>query len=172
MTIYDFDVTLSDGQTISMSQFKNKLLLIVNTATHCGFTPQYTGLETLYQSYKDKGLEVLDFPCNQFMNQAPESDEEINHICEINYQTTFKRFAKIKVNGKDAHPLFKYLKDNAPKELGEQLKEDGGLSSFIFGKKIKWNFTKFLVNREGEIIYRFSSQVTPDKIEDIIKTLV
>ena len=157
MEIYDFNVTNNKGQLISLSQFKGKVLLIVNTATGCGFTPQYKGLEDLYKKYKDKGLEILDFPCNQFGHQAPGSDQEIDSFCSLNYDTTFPRFKKIDVNGEDAIPLYKWLKD-----------QKGGL----FGKAIKWNFTKFLVDKNGKVVERYSPTTPPAKIENKIKELL
>jgi glutathione peroxidase len=133
------------------------VLLVVNTATGCGFTPQYEGLQELYDKYQDKGFEILDFPCNQFGNQAPGSEDEIVSFCQLNYGVSFKQFAKIEVNGENEAPLYTYLK-----------KQQGG----ILGSKIKWNFTKFLVDRDGNVIDRFAPTVTPDKIEDRIKELL
>ena len=133
---------------------KGKVLLIVNTATGCGFTPQYKGLEELYEKYKDQGFEILDFPCNQFMGQAPGSDAEINEFCTLKYNTTFKRFKKIDVNGSSEDPLYTYLKS---KKRG------------VMGRKIKWNFTKFLVDREGNVVKRFAPTTTPEKILGSIK---
>ena len=156
MEIYDFNVKNTKGKNVSLAKYKGKVMLIVNTATHCGFTPQYEGLEKLYEKYHKQGLEILDFPCNQFANQAPESDEEIANICAMRYKTTFETFAKIKVNGKNADPLYKYLK-----------KQKGGLISAI-----KWNFTKFLVDREGNVVARFASSLEPGKMEDDIKKLL
>ncbi|MDR0831271.1 MAG: glutathione peroxidase [Bacillales bacterium] len=155
MKIYDYQVKNVDGTKKDLQDYQGKVLLIVNTATHCGFTPQYKGLQSLYLKYKDKGFEVLDFPCNQFMHQAPESDQGIASFCELKYQTTFPRFSKIEVNGDKADPLFVYLKANSnPKG------------------SIKWNFTKFLIDRDGNIVNRYSSLVTPEKIEnDIINLL-
>ena len=157
MEIYDFKVKDNKGNEISLSEFKGKVLLIVNTATGCGFTPQYEGLEELYKKYKSKGLEILDFPCNQFGHQAPGSDDEINSFCTLNYDTTFPRFKKIDVNGENADPLYKWLK-----------KEKGG----IFGNAIKWNFTKFLIDRNGRVIDRYSPTTTPAKIENKIRKLL
>ena len=157
MNIYDFTVKDSKGNDVSLSKYKGKVLLIVNTATGCGFTPQYEGLEKLYKEYKDKGFEVLDFPCNQFLNQAPGSDEEINSFCTLKYDTTFPRFKKIDVNGENAIPLYKWLKE-----------QKGG----IFGSAIKWNFTKFLVDREGNVVKRFAPATPPLKIEEDIKKLL
>ena len=142
---------------MSLKDYKGKVVLIVNTATGCGLTPQYQGLQELYDKYKDQGFEILDFPCNQFMGQAPGSAEEINTFCTLNYQTTFPRFAKIKVNGKEAEPLFDWLK-----------KEKSG----PLGARIEWNFAKFLINREGKVVERFSSKTDPLKLEEAINTLL
>jgi glutathione peroxidase len=156
MKIYDFKVTDNKGEEVSLSSYQGKVLLIVNTATGCGFTPQYKGLQEMYDKYKDKGFEILDFPCNSFLFQAPGSDEKINNFCTLKYNTTFKRFTKIKVNGKDAIPLYQYLTS----------KESG------FGGRIKWNFTKFLIDREGNVINRFAPNVKPEKFEEeVLKAL-
>jgi len=157
MTIYDFTVMAQDGSPFSLEAYRRQVLLIVNTATGCGLTPQYQGLQELYDKYKDQGFEILDFPCNQFMGQAPGSAEEINSFCTLNYHTTFPRFAKIKVNGKEAEPLFDWLK-----------KEKSG----PLGARIEWNFAKFLINREGKVVERFSSKTDPLKMEDAIKVLL
>ena len=157
MSIYDYSVKDRKGNDVSLDRFKGKVLLIVNTATGCGFTPQYEGLEKLYKTYKEKGLEILDFPCNQFGNQAPGSDDEIHDFCTLKYNTTFDQFAKIEVNGENESPLYTFLK-----------KEQGG----VLGSKIKWNFTKFLVNREGKVMARFAPTDTPEKIEKSIKELI
>ena len=157
MTIYDFKLLDPKGNEVSMEKYKGKVLLIVNTATGCGFTPQYEGLEKLYKEYHDKGFEILDFPCNQFGNQAPGSDEEIGEFCTLTYDTTFPRFKKINVNGKDASPLYKWLK-----------KQKGG----IFGSAIKWNFTKFLVDRNGKVIARFAPVTKPEKIKMAISKVL
>lgn len=157
MNIYDFKVINNKGEEIPLSIYKGKVLLIVNTATGCGFTPQYKGLEELYKKYKDDGLEILDFPCNQFGHQAPGTDQEIDSFCTLNYDTTFPRFKKIDVNGDNASPLYKWLK-----------KEKGG----IFGDAIKWNFTKFLVDKEGKVVERYSPTTSPSKIEKKIKELL
>lgn len=157
MNIYDFTVTRNDGKEISMADFKSKVLLIVNTATGCGFTPQYEGLEKLYEKYKKNGFEILDFPCNQFGHQAPGSDSEINNFCSLKYDTTFPRFKKVDVNGKDASPLFKWLK-----------KQKKG----IFSDAIKWNFTKFLVDRNGNVVARYAPITSPEKIESKVKDLL
>ncbi len=153
-----YDITVQDrlGNEVKMSDYKGKVLLIVNTATGCGFTPQYEGLEALYEKFKDKGLEILDFPCNQFANQAPGSDEEIHQFCTLKYNTTFPRFKKIEVNGENESPLYTYLKSQQKGKLGS---------------KIKWNFTKFLVDREGKVIDRFGPATTPASIEKKIANL-
>ena len=157
MNIYDFKVKTRKGEEVELSTFKGKVMLIVNTATGCGFTPQYEGLEKLYEKYHDKGFEVLDFPCNQFGHQAPGTDEEIHEFCTGKYKTQFDQFAKIDVNGKNEDPLYTYLKS-----------KKGGL----LGKNIKWNFTKFLVDKEGNVIKRYDPTVEPMKIEnDIIELL-
>ena len=156
-SLYDFTVSDQADQPVSLKDYKGKVVLIVNTATGCGLTPRYQGLQELYDKYKDQGFEILDFPCNQFMGQAPGSAEEINTFCTLNYQTTFPRFAKIKVNGKEAEPLFDWLK-----------KEKSG----PLGARIEWNFAKFLINREGKVVERFSSKTDPLKMEDAIKALL
>lgn len=147
--LYDFTIKKQDRSDYSLSDLKGKVVLIVNTATGCGLTPQYDGLQKIYDTYKDKGLEILDLPCNQFMGQAPGTAEEINSFCTLNYQTTFPRFAKIKVNGKDAEPLYTWLKEEKKGPLG---------------KKIEWNFAKFLIDREGHVVERFSSKTKPEKM--------
>ncbi len=157
MSIYDFKVKDAKGETVDMSDYKGKILLIVNTATGCGFTPQYDGLEKLYADYKENGFEILDFPCNQFGHQAPGTEEEIVSFCKMKFGTTFKQFAKIEVNGKNEEPLYTYLKSQK-KGIG--------------GSNIKWNFTKFLVDRDGNVVERFGSTTTPEKIEKKIKELI
>ena len=156
-SLYDFTVSDQADRPVSLQDYKGKVVLIANTATGCGLTPQYQGLQKLYDKYKDQGFVILDFPCNQFMGQAPGSAEEINSFCTLNYQTTFPRFAKIKVNGKEAEPLFEWLK-----------KEKSG----PLGARIEWNFAKFLINREGQVVERFSSKTDPLKMEDTIKSLL
>ena len=157
MKIYDIKVKTIDDTESTLKQYEKKVLLIVNTATGCGFTPQYEGLQKLYDKYQEKGLETLDFPCNQFGSQAPGTIKEINSFCSLNYGTTFPRFAKVDVNGENEAPIYKYLKSQ----------KKGLLIS-----KIKWNFTKFLVDREGNIIKRYAPTYSPSKIEkDILKLL-
>ena len=153
MSIYDIKVTDNKGNEVSMSDYKGKVLLIVNTATGCGFTPQYEGLEKMYEKFVDRGFEILDFPCNQFAFQAKGSDEQIHEFCTLNYNTKFPRFKKIKVNGGDAAEIFKYLK--------EQKKG-----------RIKWNFTKFLVDAEGNVVDRFEPTTKPEDIEASVEKLL
>lgn len=155
MDLYDFEVNKIDGTPTKIQAFKGKVLLIVNTASNCGFTPQYDGLESLYERYKDSGLEILGFPCNQFGYQEKGSNDEIRSFCKVKFGIKFPMFEKIKVNGKNAHPLYSYLKEKAPGILGS--------------KKIKWNFTKFLVSKNGEVIKRYAPNITPEKIEADIK---
>jgi glutathione peroxidase len=152
---YDFEVNRLNGDPVKLSEYHGKALLIVNTASRCGFTPQYSGLETLYGKFKACGLEILGFPCNQFGKQEPGSSDEIAEFCSVNYGVTFPMFEKIDVNGNDAHPLYRYLKGEARGVLGSE--------------PIKWNFTKFLVNREGEVVKRYGSTTKPDQIEADIK---
>ncbi len=177
--MYEFEIEKRDGSKFKLEELKGKVLLIVNTATGCGFTPQYEALENLYKKYHEQGLEILDFPCNQFGHQAPGSDDEIHEFCTAKYQTTFDQFKKIDVNGENAHPLWTYLKENSPKEfikgIGHKIamKAVKGLSKTCKDKKdIKWNFTKFLVNKKGEVVSRVSPIESPLKMEeDIIKAL-
>jgi glutathione peroxidase len=157
MSIYDVEVKKMDGSEISMSDYKGKVLLIVNTATGCGFTPQYDGLQDLYDKYKDKGFEILDFPCNQFGNQAPGSEEEIHSFCTGRYGITFPQFAKVDVNGPNESPLYTLLK-----------KEKGGL----LGSKVKWNFTKFLIDKDGNVVKRYGSVDKPENLEKDIAALL
>ena len=157
MSIYDISFLDKQGQQTTLRPFKGKVLLIVNTATHCGFTKQYASLEEIYQQYRDRGLVVIDFPCNQFGEQAPGNAEEIDSFCDINFHTTFPRFAKLEVNGDNEAPLYTYLKQ-----------EKGGL----LGSKIKWNFTKFLVDREGVVIDRFAPAQDPEGFTKEIEALL
>ncbi len=158
MNIYDFNVTTIEGKEISMSQYKGKVLLIVNVASQCGFTPQYEGLEKLYETYKDDGFMVLGFPSNQFGEQEPGSDEEIIFFCQGTYDVQFDMFSKIDVNGDNADPLYKYLKH-------EQ-------SGFLWTESIKWNFTKFLVDRKGNVVERYGSSTKPESIKEDIEKLL
>ena len=162
-TVYDFMVKDRAGNDVSLSEYNNKVLLIVNTATGCGFTPHYDPLEAMYRDLRDKGFEILDFPCNQFANQAPGDEEEIHQFCKLKYGTEFPQFAKIDVNGENAEPLFAYLASEKPFEgFGKGLKNVAlkkftELNNKKFGDKayIKWNFTKFLIDREGNVVLRF-----------------
>ena len=181
MKIYDFTVKNRKGEDISLENYKEKVLLIVNTATRCGFTPQYEELENLYEKYNKEGFEVLDFPCNQFGNQAPESDEEIHTFCQLNYKVKFNQLAKVEVNGENAIPLFKYLKEQKgfagfdPKhKLTSVLTEMLSKNDSDFAKKsdIKWNFTKFLVGKSGNVVARFESTTSVEVIEQEIKKLL
>lgn len=157
MGIYDFTVKARDGSDVSLSEYKGKVLLIVNTATGCGFTPQYKGLQSLYNKYKDKGFEILDFPCNQFANQAPGNEEEIHTFCTGRFGIKFPQFAKIDVNGKNESPLYTYLKSQ---------------KKGFFSSKIKWNFSKFLITKDGQVVERFAPTDTPEKIDSYIEKLL
>lgn len=154
MTVYDFTVLAQNGDEVSLSKYEGKVLLIVNTATKCGFTPQYDALEKMYEELKEQGFEILDFPCNQFLHQAPGTDEEINSFCTLKFNTKFTRFKKIEVKGDKADPLYKWL--IAQNEKGKP-------------KSIKWNFTKFLINRKGEVVERFGPMDKPESFIDRVK---
>ena len=176
-TVYDFNATDRKGNEVSLSAYKGKVLLIVNTATGCGFTPHYEPLEAMYKELKDQGLEILDFPCNQFNNQAPESDDEIHQFCTLKFGTDFPQFKKIDVNGDNAHPLFAFLATQKPFEgFGKGLK-NVALSKFAdannkkYGDKayIKWNFTKFLIDREGNVIARFEPTADMDEVKKAVE---
>ncbi|MBR5426806.1 MAG: glutathione peroxidase [Clostridia bacterium] len=157
MGIYEFKVQDYQGGEVSLSDYEGKVLLIVNTATGCGFTPQYEGLEALYQKYHDQGFEILDFPCNQFAGQAPGTDEEIHSFCTLKYNTSFRQFKKINVNGAEESPLYTYLKSQKKGALGS---------------RIKWNFTKFLVDRQGNVVARFAPTDKPEDIDARIAQLL
>ncbi len=152
-SIYDIVVKDMEGKDVSLSEYKGKVLLIVNTATGCGFTPQYSGLEAMYRKYKEQGFEILDFPCNQFFGQAPGSDEEIHSFCQLKYDVSFKQFHKIDVNGKNEDPLYTYLKSQKK-------------------GRIKWNFAKFLIDREGNVVSRYGSMSKPEAIEPDVEKLL
>jgi len=156
--VYDFTATTIDGEKQSLGEYKGKTMLIVNVASKCGFTPQYKGLEDLYEKFRDQGLVVLGFPCDQFGHQEPGDEEEIKNFCALNYDVQFPLFAKIDVNGNDAHPLYKYLKQEAKGVLGSEA--------------IKWNFTKFLVDKDGKVLTRYAPTDTPQSIEKDIAALV
>ncbi|QTM98074.1 redoxin domain-containing protein [Sediminibacillus dalangtanensis] len=157
MNIYDFSATSISGEELPLQKYKGKAMLIVNTASKCGFTPQYQGLQQLYDKFQDDGLVVLGFPSNQFMNQEPGSEETIQTFCEVNYGVTFPLFSKIDVKGKNAHPLFAYLSKQAPGILSGQ---------------IKWNFTKFLVDKDGHVVKRYAPSTKPESIETDIQQLL
>ena len=175
-TVYDFTVTDREGKEVNLSEFNGKVLLIVNTATGCGFTPHYEPLEAMYKEFRDKGFEILDFPCNQFANQAPGSDDEIHQFCTLKFGTEFPQFAKIDVNGENADPLYAFLATEKPFEgFGKGLKS-AALGKFAemnnkaFGDKayIKWNFTKFLIDREGKVIARFEPTVDMKEVRNAV----
>lgn len=158
MSIYDFEIETIKGEKKTLNEYENKVLLIVNTASKCGFTPQYKQLQELYDEFKDQGFAVLGFPCNQFMGQEPGNHNEIERFCELNYGVTFPLFTKIDVNGENAHPLFTYLSTETPGLLGS--------------KAIKWNFTKFLIDSNGYPVERFSPNTNPNKITPHIEKLL
>ncbi|EOW9528981.1 glutathione peroxidase [Bacillus cytotoxicus] len=158
MTVYHFSVKTMTGEEKSLRDYEGKVLLIVNVASKCGFTPQYKGLQSLYEKYKEQGFDILGFPCNQFGGQEPGEEEEILNFCEMNYRVTFPLFAKIDVKGKHAHPLYQYITKQAPG---------------IFGiKAVKWNFTKFLIGRDGAVMNRFAPQIKPVELEKEIEKLL
>jgi glutathione peroxidase len=158
MTVYQFEAKKITGENVSLNEYDGNVLLIVNTASKCGFTPQYKELQQLYENYHDKGFEILGFPCNQFMNQEPGDESEIQSFCKVNYGVTFPMFAKVDVKGKNAHPLFVYLTENAPGVMGT--------------KGIKWNFTKFLVDRTGHVVSRYGPSTNPSEIAGDIEKLL
>lgn len=157
-TVMDFSAILSNGNEVALGDYAGKVLLIVNTASKCGFTPQYTGLESLQKTYSANGFSVLAFPCNQFGGQEPGTEQEIESFCDLNYQTSFPLFSKIEVNGASSHPLFTHLKSEAPGVLGS--------------KRIKWNFTKFLINQQGEVVKRYAPSTKPEAIAKDIEALL
>ncbi|QCS53491.1 glutathione peroxidase [Priestia flexa] len=158
MSVYKYSAKTIKGEQVSLSQYEDKVLVIVNTASKCGFTPQYKELQALYEEMKDQGVEILGFPCNQFGGQEPGSAGDIEQFCELNYGVSFPMFDKVDVKGEHAHPLFTYLAEEAPGVFGS--------------KTIKWNFTKFLVNRQGEVIKRYASQTSPKDIKKDIEELI
>jgi glutathione peroxidase len=157
-SIYDFKVKTIEGKETTLAPYKGKVMLIVNVASKCGYTPQYDGLQTLYEKYHEKGLVILGFPCNQFANQEPGTEEEIQHFCRVNFGVTFPMFSKIEVNGENTPPLYAYLKSEQTGILGTEA--------------IKWNFTKFLVDREGKVVARFGPSTKPNEIEEEIEKLL
>ncbi|MDI9215518.1 glutathione peroxidase [Clostridium tertium] len=157
MSFYDYSAKNIDGKEINMSDYKGKIVLVVNTASKCGFTPQLKDLEEIYKDYKGLGVEILGFPCNQFLNQEPGDNEEVKNFCQLNYGVTFNMFEKVDVNGSDTHPIYKYLKE-----------QEKGLLT----KDIKWNFTKFLIDKEGNVIKRYSPTTSPLKIKNDIEKIL
>lgn len=181
MKIYDLKANDIDGREISLDQYKGKVLLVVNTASKCGFTPQYEDLQKLYLQYQEQGLEILGFPCNQFNAQEPGTSEDTKAFCQFNYGVSFPIFEKIDVNGAETHPVFKYLKDAVPfdgmdlshptnKIIDTILKDK--YPEFTIGNAIRWNFTKFLIDREGNVVNRFESSFEPLNLEPHIKALI
>lgn len=179
MNIYDFTVKDQNGADVKLADYKGKVLLIVNTATGCGFTPQYNDLQDLYAEHQKDGLEILDFPCNQFGEQAPGSNDEIHEFCSMRYKITFPQFAKVDVNGENAIPLYKYLTENTKFEGFNGV---AGLAMSIVAKKqdkdykkngkVKWNFTKFLINREGEIVARFEPTLSMKEVKKQVEAIL
>jgi glutathione peroxidase len=158
MSVHEYEATSIAGEPVSLAQYKGDVLLIVNTASKCGFTPQYKGLEELYEKYKERGFDVLAFPCNQFAGQEPGNEDEIKQFCDTNYRVTFPLFKKIDVNGPNAHPLYQHLKSKAP----------GALAT----RAIKWNFTKFLVDRDGNVVKRYAPKTPPEAIAKDVEKLL
>lgn len=157
MSFYDYNAVKMNGETVDMSDYKDKVVIVVNTASKCGFTPQFEGLENLYETYKTQGLEILGFPCNQFAGQDPADNAVIDEFCQLNYGVKFTMFQKIKVNGKEAHPLYQFLKKEAKGSVGST---------------IKWNFTKFLIDRNGQVIERFAPATEPKEMVEAIEKLL
>ena len=179
MSIYDYSIVDRNGKEIGLKEYKGKVLIIVNTATGCGFTPQYEGLEKLYKEYHDKGLEIIDIPCNQFGNQAPGTDDEIHEFCSLKYNTSFDQFTKADVNGENELPLYTYIKDQIKEDKITGLKNKMAMKTVekisTSTKKdgdIKWNFTKFLVDKEGNIVGRYSPTFKPEDMEEDIKKII
>ncbi len=179
MAIYEYDFKSRNGETVSLDLYKDKVLIIVNTATGCGFTPQYEGLEKLYKKYHDKGLEILDFPCNQFGNQAPGNDDEIHEFCALKYNTTFDQCSKVDVNGENELPLYTYLKEQIKDDKISEIKNKMAMKAVekisTSTKKpgdIKWNFTKFLVDKTGKVVERYSPTFKPEDMEEDIAKLI
>ena len=179
MTFYELQAVKRNGDIFRFDALKDKVVLIVNTATGCGFTPQYDGLEKLFEAYHDRGLEILDFPCNQFGNQAPGTDDQIHEFCTLKFNTKFEQFSKTDVNGENESPVFTFLKNEAPEDVVGGIKDKITMkaieklsSTFKKPSDIKWNFTKFLVDRSGRVVKRFAPTVAPEKIEEDIRNLI
>lgn len=177
MNLYDYKVKDTKENDVSLEKYKGKVLLIVNTATACGLTGQYEGLQKLYEKYKSKNFEILDFPCNQFLNQAPGTNEEVKDFCQAKYKTTFETFGKIQVNGEHADPLYKYLKVQQPDDLEDPetpafKKILSDIGQVFLGSDIKWNFTKFLISKEGKVVTRFAPTYKPEDLEQKIEQLL
>lgn len=178
MSIYAIQAELSNGEKISLEDYRGKVLLVVNTASKCGLTPQYEGLENLFRSYKDQGFSVLAFPCNQFGGQEPGTDEEIQTFCSINFDVSFPVFKKIEVNGENAHPLYQYLREQAPEDsqvdtnsrLYHHLSKN--FPQILEGSDIKWNFTKFLIDQNGNVVKRYFPSTLPEELESDISKLL
>lgn len=173
MSVYDYSIKNILREDVKLDKYKGKVLLIFNSATKCGYTPQYQGIQELYSKFKNQGFEVIDIPCNQFLGQAPGSNEEIASFCQVNYHTTFETFAKADVNGEDEIELFKYLKKMKPNDEtpGEEDKKPS-LIDKMTSSKIKWNFTKFVVDREGNVFGRYGSKIKPEELQSVIEKLI
>ena len=179
MSIFNYSIIDRNGKKVSLKDYKGKVLIIVNTATGCGFTPQYEGLEKLYKEYHNKGLEIIDIPCNQFGNQAPGTDDEIHNFCALKYNTSFDQFAKADVNGENELKLFTYLKEQIKEDIVEGMKNKMAMKAVEKISKttkvdgdIKWNFTKFIVDKEGKVVGRYSPTYKPEDLEEKIKELL
>ena len=179
MSIYDYSIVDRNGNEINLKEYKGKVLIIVNTATGCGFTPQYEGLEKLYKEYHDKGLEIIDIPCNQFGNQAPGTDDEIHEFCALKYNTSFDQFTKADVNGENELPLYTYLKEHIKEDKIAGMKNKMAMKAIAKISKttkkdgdIRWNFTKFLVDKSGNVIERYSPTFKPEDMEEDIKNII
>ena len=179
MSIYDYSIVDRNGKEINLKEYKEKVLIIVNTATGCGFTPQYEGLEKLYKKYHDKGFEIIDIPCNQFGNQAPGTDDEIHEFCALKYNTSFDQFTKADVNGENELPLYTYLKEQIKEDKIAGMKNKMAMKAIAKISKttkkdgdIRWNFTKFLVDKSGNVIERYSPTYKPEDMEEDIKNII
>jgi len=173
MSVYKYSIKNIKNEDVSLEKYKGKVLLIVNTASKCGYTPQYESIQALYQKYNKDGFEVIDLPCNQFLSQAPGTNKDLAEFCKVNFNTQFETFAKVKVNGKDAIELYKYLKEVKPyDETPGEENVKPSIKNKLLGSKIKWNFTKFIVDKDGNVYGRYGSRVKPEQLEPIIKKLL